>query len=193
MELKVREEFSVKTPYERAWEFFSKPDLMLGCIPGAKVKEIKEDGSFSAEVKVKLGAITLNFTGNMKYEELNKDQGKMVLTGEGKEKGGAGRAKARIESNLIREEDSVKVEVLATVDITGRILQYGRGMFEQVAKEYFAQFSECASKYLEQFQEEVTEKKIVDEVKPPQAKEVNMIVLIFKAFLSWIGSIFKRG
>jgi len=186
MELVVRESFETRAKFKRAWEFFSNPEFIVPCIPGAEIREIKEDGSFEASVKLKLGAVSLNFVGNMKYEKLDETQGLMVLSGEGKEKGGAGRAKANIEATLKEEGDVLKVSVIATVDISGKILQYGRGMFEQVAKQYFAQFSQCAKNYLEA-EEGEEEKKM-----PPEPVKVNAFNLILKAFLAWLLSPFRR-
>ncbi|WP_340690705.1 CoxG family protein [Hydrogenobacter thermophilus] len=185
MELVVKESFDTKADFKEAWKFFSNPEFIVPCIPGAEIREIKEDGSFEASVKLKLGAVSLNFVGNMKYEKLDEAQGLMVLSGEGKEKGGAGRAKANIEATLKEEGDVLKVSVIATVDISGKILQYGRGMFEQVAKQYFAQFSQCAKSYLEAEQSE--EKKM-----PPEPVKVNALNLILKAFLAWLLSPFRR-
>lgn len=185
MELVVKESFDTKADFKEAWKFFSNPEFIVPCIPGAEIREIKEDGSFEASVKLKLGAVSLNFVGNMKYEKLDEAQGLMVLSGEGKEKGGAGRAKANIEATLKEEGDVLKVSVIATVDISGKILQYGRGMFEQVAKQYFAQFSQCAKNYLEAEQSE--EKKM-----PPEPVKVNALNLILKAFLAWLLSPFRR-
>lgn len=185
MELVVRESFETRAKFKRAWEFFSNPEFIVPCIPGAEIIEIKDDGSFEASVKLKLGAVSLNFVGNMKYEKLDEAQGLMVLSGEGKEKGGAGRAKANIEATLKEEGDVLKVSVIATVDISGKILQYGRGMFEQVAKQYFAQFSQCAKNYLEAEQSE--EKKM-----PPEPVKVNALTLILKAFFAWLLSPFRR-
>lgn len=187
MELVVRESFETKADFKKAWEFFSNPEFIVPCIPGAEIKEIKEDGSFEASVKLKLGAVSLNFLGSMKYEKLDEANGLMVLSGEGKEKGGAGRAKANIEASLKREGDALKVYVVATVDISGKILQYGRGMFEQVAKQYFAQFSQCAKNYLEAKQEGEEEKKM-----PPKPVELNALSLFLKALLAWLLTPFKR-
>jgi carbon monoxide dehydrogenase subunit G len=85
----------------------------------------------------------------MRYEKLDKENKIMILTGERKEKGGAGKAKAKIESVFNRENEALKITVTTTVDISGKILQYGRGMFEQIAKQHFMQFSACAKNHLE--------------------------------------------
>jgi hypothetical protein len=185
MELVIKESFETKADFKKAWEFFSNPEFIVHCIPGAEIIEMKEDGSFEAAVKLKLGAISLNFVGSMKYEKLDETNGIMVLLGEGKEKGGAGRAKANIESIIKKEEGMLKIYVTATVDISGKILQYGRGMFEQVAKQYFAQFSQCAKNYLEASEQE--EKKM-----PPEPVQISTLSLLLKAFLSWIFSPFRN-
>ncbi|MCS7285119.1 MAG: SRPBCC domain-containing protein, partial [Hydrogenobacter thermophilus] len=75
MELVVKESFDTKADFKEAWKFFSNPEFIVPCIPGAEIREIKEDGSFEASVKLKLGAVSLNFVGNMKYEKLDEAQG----------------------------------------------------------------------------------------------------------------------
>ena len=66
MELVIKESFETKADFKKAWEFFSNPEFIVSCIPGAEIIEMKEDGSFEAAVKLKLGAISLNFVGSMK-------------------------------------------------------------------------------------------------------------------------------
>lgn len=185
MELVVRESFEVKSSLKDAWKFFSNPEFIIPCIPGAELKEVREDGSFDASVKMKLGAVSLNFVGTMRYERLDAENGVLVISGEGKEKGGAGRAKANIESTIKEQDGKIKVDVVATVDISGKILQYGRGMFEQIAKQYFAQFSQCAKNYLESQQGE-------QEQKPPEPIKTNMFLLILKGFLGWLTSLITK-
>lgn len=182
MELKIQNEFEVSTSFEKAWKFFSKPEMVVPCIPGAEITKTNEDGSFDGAVKVKLGAVSLNFTGTMKYEKLDETLRNMILIGEGKEKGGAGRVKATIESHFIEENGKIKVSVTTTVNLSGKILQYGRGMFEQIAKQHFNQFAEYSRNYLES-----EEKKT-----PPEPAKLNLFSLLFKAFFAWITEIVKK-
>ncbi|MCS6874871.1 MAG: SRPBCC family protein [Pyrinomonadaceae bacterium] len=176
MELKIQNEFEVSIDFKTAWSFFSNPEMIVPCIPGAEITRTNDDGSFDGIVRVKLGAVSLNFTGTMRYESLNESARIMTLTGEGKEKGGAGRAKAIIESAFSEDNGKTKVSVTTTVNLSGKILQYGRGMFEQIAKQHFNQFAECARNCLEG-----TEKKT-----PPKPAKLNPFSLIFKAFIAWI-------
>ncbi len=189
MKFNIEEKFSVTADYDTVFEFFTKPENMFPCIPGAELINTNEDMSFEGKVKAKVGPTTLTYKGIMQYEEINKEQGYMKLSGRGKDITGGGSAKATIESWIKENNGQIDVIVKVEADITGRVIQFGRGMIEQIARQMFKDFSACAKQVLE------TKKKVAEEnqeVYQPQQKELNVISLILRTFASIISEFFKK-
>ena len=71
------------------------------------------------------------------------------MVAEGKETGG-GTARATMSSSLQSLADGrTEVTTEASIDITGRIMQVGRGMIQGVSHQLFRQFVACAKTRLE--------------------------------------------
>ncbi len=150
MAFKIAEEFEVQAPVERVWEYLIDPAKVAVCIPGAELLESKDDGTFTGAVKVKVGPMTMSYKGTVKFTELDEQAHQVRLVGEGREAGGAGSAKMTMLSRVTPlANGGSQVAVLAEVDLVGKIVQFGRGMIEEVSKQLFRQFSACVKQYLE--------------------------------------------
>ena len=150
MAFKIAEEFEVQAPVQRVWEYLIDPAKVAVCIPGAELLESKDDGTFTGAVKVKVGPMTMSYKGTVKFTELDEQAHQVRLVGEGREAGGAGSAKMTMLSRVTPlASGASQVTVNAEVDLVGKIVQFGRGMIEEVSKQLFRQFSACVKQYLE--------------------------------------------
>jgi len=150
MAFKIAEEFEVQAPVQRVWEYLIDPAKVAVCIPGAELLESKDDGTFIGAVKVKVGPMTMSYKGTVKFTELDEQAHQVRLVGEGREAGGAGSAKMTMLSRVTPLTNGAsQVTVNAEVDLVGKIVQFGRGMIEEVSKQLFRQFSACVKQYLE--------------------------------------------
>ena len=150
MAFKIEESFVVQAPVERVWEYLIDPARVAVCLPGAELLESRDDGSYLGAVKVKVGPVAMSYKGTVKFTERD-EQGRVVrLVGEGREAGGGGSAKLTMLSRIVALENRrSQVTVEAEVDLVGRIVQFGRGMIEEVSRQLFRQFAECAKQQLE--------------------------------------------
>lgn len=150
MAFKIAEEFEVQAPARRVWEYLIDPAKVAVCIPGAELLESKDDGTFTGAVKVKVGPMTMSYKGTVKFTEMDEQAHQVRLVGEGREAGGAGSAKMTMLSRVTPlANGGSQVSVLAEVDLVGKIVQFGRGMIEEISKQLFRQFSACVKQYLE--------------------------------------------
>ena len=150
MPFKIEEEFEVRAPVERIWEFLIDPAKVVVCIPGAELLESQDQHTYLGAVKVKVGPVTMSYRGAMKFTEVNPETHQVCLVGEGRETGGAGSAKVTMRSKLTPHDGGgVLVVVNAEVDLVGKIVQFGRGMIEEVSRQLFRQFSTCVKQHLE--------------------------------------------
>lgn len=140
MAIEIRETFTVSAPVDQVWSFMKTPENLAGCMPGASLARIIDDRSFVGTVKLKVGAITASYDGTMTFIKLDDSARELTLLAEAKEKGG-GTVSGTISANLLALPDSsTEVRCESSVDLTGRIVQVGRGMIEGVSKQVIQKF-----------------------------------------------------
>src|SRR5215813_5771439 len=150
MPFKIEEEFEVQAPVQRVWEYLIDPARVVVCIPGAELVETLDERTFIGAVKVKVGPITMSYKGQVKFTEVDEQGRQVRMVGEGRETGGAGSAKVTMLSKVTPLDGrGARVVVSADVDLVGKVVQFGRGMIEEVSRQLFRQFSACVKKHLE--------------------------------------------
>src|SRR5215475_2627077 len=143
MPFRIEEQFEVKAPVQRVWEYLIDPAKVVVCIPGAELLESQDERTFVGAVKVKLGPMAMSFKGLMKFTEMDEQGRQVRMVGEGREAGGAGSAKVNMLSKIAPLNRGALVVVSADVDLVGKVVQFGRGMIEEVSRQLFRQFSAC--------------------------------------------------
>ena len=56
---------------------------IVTCVPGAALTEKVDDSNYKGEVTMKFGPIKAKYNGLMTFEEMDKENRKMVLKGKG--------------------------------------------------------------------------------------------------------------
>jgi carbon monoxide dehydrogenase subunit G len=202
MAIRIEERFVVKAEPGPVWEFLIDPRRVVTCLPGAQLAEVVDERTFHGDVKVKVGTVTVSYRGKVLIEEVDAASRQVRMSGEGRESGGAGSARMRMQSRVAEHAGGgSEVSVLAEIDVVGRIVQLGRGMIEQVGLQLFRQFAASVSTVLEA---EATQRRraaagILDVTAPirstpvPRAVEpVRALPLLLRAFVAWIASLFRR-
>jgi len=150
MPFKIEEEFEVRAPVQRVWEYLIAPARVVVCIPGAELLESQDERTFIGAVKVKVGPVTMSYKGLVKFTEVDEQGRQVRMVGEGREAGGAGSAKVTMLSKVTPLDGGrALVVVNAEVDLVGKVVQFGRGMIEEVSRQLFRQFSACVKRHLE--------------------------------------------
>src|SRR4051812_34419407 len=141
MPLVIRESFRVQSPVERVWSYLLAPAQIVDCLPGAELTSVQDERTYLGKVKVKVGPVTAAYAGKATIVEADVAQRRMRLVAEGKESVGAGAAKMVVMTELIVLPDgATEVQVEATIDVVGKVAQFGRGLMETVSRELFKQF-----------------------------------------------------
>ena len=149
MAIEIRETFQVQAPIEAVWRFVMDPDQVVACMPGAELEQAVDDRTFLGRVKVKLGAITTSYKGRIQFTEVDEEGYTVRMVADGRETGG-GTAKGTIFSRLRALPDGqTEVVTEANVDLTGRVMQVGRGMIQGVSHQLFRQFVASTKERLE--------------------------------------------
>ncbi len=141
--MKINNEFTVGAPIQQAWDTMLNLERIAPCLPGAAIQEEKDEGEYDGTMKVKIGPITANYKGTVKFEEVDEENHRAVLQATGRDARGQGTASATIVSTLQEESDSTKVSVETDMKLTGRAAQFGRGIAQDVATKMLDQFASC--------------------------------------------------
>jgi carbon monoxide dehydrogenase subunit G len=141
--MELEHNFTVAAPVEAAWDVLLDLERIAPCMPGATLTSY-EGEEFTGTVRVKLGPVTMTFTGQGRYAERDAGARRMVIEASGKDRRGGGTARATIRATL-REEDSASTAVAVNTDlvVTGRVAQFGRGMIADVSTRLLGQFTDC--------------------------------------------------
>jgi carbon monoxide dehydrogenase subunit G len=141
--MEINNEFTVSVPVQQAWDVMLDLERIAPCLPGAAIQEDKGDGEYEGTMKVKIGPITANYKGMVKFEETDEENHRAVLNATGRDARGQGTASATIVSSLQEEGESTRVKVETEMKLTGRAAQFGRGIAQDVATKMLDQFADC--------------------------------------------------
>ena len=190
MAFKIEERFEVQAPVERVWKYLIDPARVVECLPGAELVEMKDEHNFVGAIKVKVGPLSMSYKGNAKFTEVNEETHQVRMVGDAREVGGSGSTKVSMLSTVAPSANGgSEVVVSADVELVGRIVQFGRGMIEEVSRQMFRQFSTCVKGKLEVV-EEATQ-PVAQNPPVPETKAVAAAPLAFRALWAIVVRFFK--
>ena len=143
MAIEIIEKMNLEAPADAAWSFITDPERVVTCMPGAELVEQIDEKTYVGKVKVKLGAITTAYKGQVVFASVDNENHTMRLTGEGRETGG-GTAKGSLDVHMTELESGIEMSFEVRVDLTGKVMQMGRGMIKGVSGQIFKQFAAAA-------------------------------------------------
>ena len=190
MAFKIEERFEVQAPVERVWKYLIDPKRVVECLPGAELLELQDEHNFTGAIKVKVGPLSMSYKGSAKFTEVNEETHQVRMVGDAREVGGSGSTKVSMLNTVAAlPSGGSEVSVVADVELVGKIVQFGRGMIEEVSRQMFRQFSSCVKQHLE----------VVEDPQPtaptsetqPETKAVAAAPLAFRALWAIIARFFR--
>jgi uncharacterized protein len=186
------------------WAFFHDVPSVAACLPGAEYLGTKDDGSISGKVSTKVGPFQASFEGEakIKYDE---DAKQVEFDGKGVDRKGASRGKMSMLCKLLPEGGATRVDVLADVQLSGGVAQFGRtGLIAEIANQLVREFVRNAETELGARSAVTTEAddaqtdsvtKSVAQFSPGSGavKPLNTTSLLFAALKGWLSSLFKKA
>ena len=141
--------FTVPVGVDAAWTAFNDLESIAPCFPGATITSVTGD-EFKGAAKVKLGPISLQYTGKGRWASRDAAAYRAVIEASGTDKRGNGTASATITARLEPEGAGTRVVVDTDLRITGRPAQFGRGVIQDVGNKILDQFAACLSERMGQ-------------------------------------------
>jgi len=131
--MKVESRFEVGSPIDRVWEALLDLERVAPCLPGARILERSGPDAYAFAMKVKVGPVQVEYLGDLRVLEQDAAARRAVLEGKAREARGQGGASGQVELRLHDAGSATRGEVLAEVQIRGRVATLGRGVLQDVA------------------------------------------------------------
>ncbi|WP_454836802.1 SRPBCC family protein [Rhodococcus qingshengii] len=139
--MQINNEFTVPLPPDQAWPILLDLEQVAPCLPGATITSIDGD-DFEGRAKIKVGPITAEYKGKARFVDKNETEHRAVLRASGKDARGQGNVAADISLQLVADGSGSKVLVETSMDISGKIAQFGRGVINDAAGAILGIFAE---------------------------------------------------
>lgn len=150
MGMEITKSFVLKAPAPAVWAFLTDPTRVARCLPGAAITEKLDEQSYAGTITVKVGPVTANYKGKMRFERLDEAAGEADIAASGQETRGKGGADMRMKSRVVaRSPEETEVTVISDVNVMGVLAQFGRGMIQDVSDQLFQKFTDGMRRELE--------------------------------------------
>ncbi|MEX0742773.1 MAG: SRPBCC family protein, partial [Actinomycetota bacterium] len=144
--MQIENEFTVTAPADRLWSYLLDVERIAPCMPGAELTETVDERTWKGKVNMKLGPVSLSFSGTVAIEERDDAAHRVVLRAKGMESKGKGAANAAVTSWLEPGEGTTTVKMVADIQLTGAVAQLSRGLLPEVSRKLTQQFADCLQK-----------------------------------------------
>lgn len=141
MKANLEKSFEVPQGTELVWEHLIDPEKIMDCVPGVSIDEKVGDNHYKGKVGMKFGPIGAKYDADIFYDEVDVENRKIVLTGNGVDVKGHGNAEMKMTIDLSdRDDGGVKLDAIMDVTINGKIAQFGSRLISTVSNQLFNQF-----------------------------------------------------
>ena len=204
----ISEQTLIPAPLGVVWPLLSDPAEVAACIPGAQLAPSTGDGLWRGSIKVKFGPTTAAFRGEAKLD-YDHEAHRCRIEGRGIDQRGASRALANGDVLAAAEGEATRLTVNGSFTVTGPLETFANAGGVHVARALLAEFANnmanramaalpAAAPAVEQAAPEAPAAAASAAPTPPPpppgpAAEINAFGLLWRAFLSWISSLFGKG
>ena len=124
MAVELDHRFSTAKPIDESFAAITDLERLVPCVDGGRVVEATGPDSVKAEIVLRMGAMSMKFTGTVEVAEQDPAAHRAVLRVKSREAGGQGHANADVEFQL--EEGGGSIHTRA--QITGKAASMGEGV-----------------------------------------------------------------
>lgn len=137
--MKLTHAFEVRLPVEQAWQVLTDLERIAPCMPGVHLTDATDD-VYCGGLKVKVGPIAATYEGEARFVERDVEAWTVVWHASGRETRGKGGASATVTMVLEPARAGTQVAVATDLSISGRLAQFGRGVFGEISNGLLSQF-----------------------------------------------------
>ena len=137
MAVTLEHPFSTAKSIDESFATILDLERVVPCVEGATVLEADGPSSVKAEIKVKLGAMSMTFTGTAEIVEQDAAAHRAVMVVKSKEAGGQGHANAEVAFTLTDGGGTIQTNAR----ITGKAASMGEGVVAGVLDALITDFA----------------------------------------------------
>jgi carbon monoxide dehydrogenase subunit G len=130
--------FTTSKAIEDTWGMILDLERLVPCVQGGTVIEKISPESVKAEIKVKMGAMSMKFTGTVSVVEQDAETHRALLRVKAREAGGQGHANADVVFTVANGGGNVHT----AAQITGKAASMGEGIVSTVLEALIKDFTE---------------------------------------------------
>jgi carbon monoxide dehydrogenase subunit G len=120
--------FSTGKPIDENWQTILDLERLIPCVEGGRVLETTAPEAVTAEINVKMGAMSMKFTGTVEVVEQDAEAHRAVVRVKSREAGGQGHANADVVFSLADGGGTIHT----AAQITGKAASMGEGVVVSV-------------------------------------------------------------
>lgn len=145
MAIALDETFTVRSGPEEAWSFFTDPARVFPCIPSARLVREVDDRTFEGELGFRLGPFGAKFRGEMEYDELEREERRIRLSGDAEDTRRDARARLVMDSRLAAGGGgTTQVSVHLEITLSGSLSHLAESaLARNMADMLFGRFVNC--------------------------------------------------
>src|SRR5256885_14117110 len=121
--MQLENSFSVGAPPERVFAYLLDVNKIVGCVPGAELSEVVDPTTFKGKVKIKVGPITVAYSGTARIVDRDDANQTATLEAEGRETTGPGSARAKAFMSVVADGPGSTVKIVTDYTVAGRVAQ----------------------------------------------------------------------
>jgi carbon monoxide dehydrogenase subunit G len=142
MAVQLEHPFTMSKPIDESFATITDLEQVVPCVEGGHVLERTSDDAVKAEIVVKMGAMSLTFTGTVEITEKDPEAHRAVMAVKSREKGGQGFANATAVFTLNDDGGTVSTNA----QISGKAASMGEGVVAGVLDALITDFTGKLSK-----------------------------------------------
>jgi carbon monoxide dehydrogenase subunit G len=120
--------FSNDKPTDELWEAITDLERLVPCVEGGSVTETIDDDSVKAQILVKMGAMSMTFSGTVDVVEKDAGEHRALMRVKSREAKGQGYANADVTFTL----NDGGGQIHTAAQITGKAASMGEGVVQSV-------------------------------------------------------------
>jgi carbon monoxide dehydrogenase subunit G len=181
--MQIKNRFDVPLAPAAAWSLLMNVPVTVTCFPGAELVETVDADHYKGRVTVKLGPMTMVFSGNLTVEDRDDARHSATVRANWTETRGRGNAVTLTRFELHELAGGTVVGVDTDVQLAGQVAQYGRGagMIAGVSEQLISRFAENLRAQISS--SATTPAEAAAPSAAPQRNEISVLALLWRTLV----------
>ena len=147
--MEFQKQVEIAAPREKVWNFIWDVDRFIACVPGCKeAKTVEEGKRYTATMVEKVGPFRVEFPTTIEVLE-REELSRIKAQASGADNKIGSRMKLELDVNLNEKQDKTLLNLVARVDILGKLAALGHGIIKRKADQVMDEFAQAVKQRVE--------------------------------------------